>query len=340
MLADAKTGSFQAIAVEEYTRFGTTDVYEFMGFAGQLRRARVQLWEARGNRLLNDKPEQIGAILTNAVLPAHSSTQEVLDKSSRSLGGRLDRAARGLWQGGVILTCSAVECRTASGQLLWTVEEVDGALVQSYPDGRRVTRDTFPTDRQTRGSGADQLRLVPSTNPAHREAVRLIFTLYDQAINTTTIAWRLNALGYRTNRGEPFYCRLILNILRGAHFAGRSSFGKERRGKYYRKARGQELKYERVEDDAPAREYLGHSDWLLGPPVADCDRTQVADGAIISFELWERCQARMDSRYGKRSPRNLQCWLSPVLYCGDCGTKMTAWVPRRGYLRYEVDPIV
>jgi hypothetical protein len=175
---------------------------------------------------------------------------------------------------------------------------------------------------------------VPSKNPQHREAVRLIFELYDQGVCTPTICRRLNALGYRTNRGEPFYHNPILGILRGAHFAGRTAYGKERRGKYYRKARGQDGKYERVEDDAPAREYLGRSDWIMGPEVADSVRNEVAKGAIISFELWERCQARMDSRYGKRSPRNLQCWLSPVLYCGDCGCKMTAWMPRPGYLSY------
>jgi DNA invertase Pin-like site-specific DNA recombinase len=325
LLADAKTGAFQAICVEEYTRFGTADVYEFMGYAGALRRVRVQLWEARGNRLLNDKPEKIGEILTNSVLPAHSSTQESMDKSSRSLGGKLDRASRGLWQGGTILGCSAVECRNVQGELLWVVEEVDGELVQTYPGGRQERRESFPTDRQTRGDSADRLRLVPSNNPQHREAVRLIFNLYDQGVCTPTIAHRLNALGYCTNRGTPYYSGLIPGILRGSHFAGRTAYGKERKGKHYRKQRGQELKYERVEDDAPAREYLNHSDWLLGPEF---------EGAIISFELWERCQSRMDSRYGKRSPRNLQCWLSPVLYCGDCGQKMTAWMPRPRYLRY------
>jgi DNA invertase Pin-like site-specific DNA recombinase len=321
LMADAQARKFDAIVVEEDTRFGTKDVYQFNHYAYLLREAGVELWEARNNKQLNPDPDQMGDVLTTSVR-AMTSTQEVLDKSTRTLGTKLARASCGLWQGGLIPTCSAVECRTASGQLLWTVEEVDGQFQQTYPDGRIALRESFPTDRQIKGDLADQLRLVPSRDPARRHAVELAFTLYDQGIGTPTIARKLNSLGYRTGKGTPYYPNLIPGILQGSHFAGRVGYGKERKGKFFRRRVGQ-AKYERVKN--LPREYLDRSQWLLGPET---------DEAIISWELWERVQARMDAKYNTRSHRNLDCWLSPVLVCGDCGNKMVAWLDRRQGLRY------
>jgi hypothetical protein len=120
-------------------------------------------------------------------------------------------------------------------------------------------------------------------------------------------------MGYRTNKGKPYYPGYIIGLLRnGVHFAGRSGFGKARRGKYHRRGEGATL--ERV-SNPDGIELVRYTDWIM------------ADGgdALISWDLWERCQARIEERYEKRTRarRNPEGYLVDFLYCAKCGKKMT-----------------
>jgi DNA invertase Pin-like site-specific DNA recombinase len=318
---DRRHRDFDGIVVEEATRFGTADVYEWNHYLYLLRRARVVLVEARSGKVLNADPDKMGEVLTSTVT-AMAQTQEVVDKSSRSLGGALRKAAEGLWQGGPILNCSAVRCTDGEGNLRWTVEVVGGRFVQTFADGRRAERDEFPAHERS-----DQLRLVPSRDERNRTAIRMIYTLYDQGVGVPTIARRLNSEGMVTQTGGRWYGALVQSVLRrGSHFAGRPGYGKARRGKYHRRTEG--LAYERVQDPG-TYEYVPHQEWLIAPEGPGAD-------AVISWELYQRVQQRLDARGIKRprSLRNAEGWLSGLLHCAKCGARMIVWTNGDEPLRY------
>src|SRR5262245_46470182 len=51
MLQDAKLRKCEGIVCEDQTRFGCKDVYAFIGYAGYLRKCKVQLWDAKNDKL-------------------------------------------------------------------------------------------------------------------------------------------------------------------------------------------------------------------------------------------------------------------------------------------------
>jgi DNA invertase Pin-like site-specific DNA recombinase len=125
MMKDAAARKFDIVCVEEHTRFGVKDVYEYGHYIHLLRKYKVQLWEARHNKHLSPPPSQMAEVLESGFLKPTTSRQENVDRSSRTISGKLKHAQRGQWLGGQIMYASQVECRS-HGQLLWTVEIRDG----------------------------------------------------------------------------------------------------------------------------------------------------------------------------------------------------------------------
>jgi DNA invertase Pin-like site-specific DNA recombinase len=319
MLQGMKSGTWDAIAVEETSRFGTKDHYQFTHYLYLLREASVQLWDAGRDKLINPSPDEMGECLTTTIHSMGDHKENVV-KSSRSTGAKLEKAKLGLHQGGQPMACSAIECRTPAGVLLWLAEIVDGWVIQTYPDGRQITRRKMPSDKNRE----DQLRLVPSLNPSHRAAVKLIFESYNGGKGTPTIAHILNGMGHRTNQGKLWTPIMVRSVLRkGIHFSGVAAFGKVKTGKYHRRSKG--AKFDRVEYPKGI-ERVPPSDWLLGPEQ-DYE-------PVISRELWDLVQIRLADRVSPKSPRNADAWLSGLLRCGGCGRRMTSWNTKRDGLKY------
>jgi DNA invertase Pin-like site-specific DNA recombinase len=321
MMADRESGRWEIIAVEESSRFGTKDPYQFDHFVYLLNESGIRLWDAGANQLMNPPPDEEGQVIQNFVRKMADRREDVT-KSSRAIGGKLAAAKRGRFQGGPLLCCSALECHSPARKLLWTAEVVEGRVVQTYPDGRREIREHAPADRNRE----DHVRLVPSRDPVKRECVKTVFEMFDAGHGTPAIARRLSAQGVRTDYGKlwtPIQVRSILR--RGIHFTGRDAFGKVRVGKYHRrKGDG----YEKVPAYGKnSKETLPYSEWLLGP--------QQEYEPVIPWELWERVQKRLAERNRPRSPKNPALYLAGLVVCAGCGKKMTGWSTKRDGLRYK-----
>lgn len=135
-------------------------------------------------------------------------------------------------------------------------------------------------------------------NEHDAEAVRLIFTMYDAGAGYRQIINRLNVLGYRTKRGQPFAKNSLYAILRNPKYCGRyvynRSYGPDEFGKR-NSHRYKELdKQVVIEDGVPA---------------------------IIEKDLWERIQQKMDdNRHRGGSFRaKRQYLLTGKIHCGLCG---------------------
>jgi DNA invertase Pin-like site-specific DNA recombinase len=322
MMADRDSGRWDIIAVEESSRFGTKDPYQFDHFVYLLNESGIQLWDAGANHLMNPPPDEEGQVIQNFVRKMADRREDVT-KSSRAIGGKLAAAKRGRFQGGPLLCCSAIECHGPAGNLLWTAEVVEGRVVQTYPNGRREIREHAPADRNRE----DHVRLVPSLDAVKRQCVKTVFEMFDAGHGTPAIARRLNAQAILTDYGKlwtPVQVRSILK--RGIHFTGRDAFGKVRAGKYHRR-KGD--RYEKV----PAygkngKENVPYTEWLMGP--------QQEYEPVISWELWERCQARLaDRQMTAKAPKNPELYLAGLVVCGGCGKKMTGWSTKRDGLRYK-----
>ena len=182
LLKLAKAGSISWIVVEEATRFGTKDAYEFTRIMGDLVDWGVEVWEARSDRLLNPPSTSMGDYLLATVGALHS-TQEVTNLATRSLKAKLLKAELGAWPGGSIPFGMAVQARNGAGVILWTVEEVGAKYEQTYPGGQVKYLDYFPKDRETRLG--ELLYLLPSRFPERTAAVQLVSPLTTLAMNST-----------------------------------------------------------------------------------------------------------------------------------------------------------
>lgn len=324
MMADLDKGLWELIAVEEPSRFGTKDHYQFDFYAYQLNEAGVGLYDAGSGQLMNPPPDEEGQVIQNVVRKMADRREDVT-KSSRTISGKLAAAKLGRFQGGQLLCCSMLEARNAAGALLWTAEVVNGRIIQTYPDGRQVDRPGVPRDRNK----GDYTRLVPSLDEAKRLCVKTIFEMFGgQNHGTPAIARRLNSMGTRTDGGKLWTPIQVRSVLRkGVHFAGRAAYGKVKAGKYHRR-NGEGY------DKVPAygsrkHENVPHTEWLT---------TEMLDVApVISHDLWLKCQARLAERkQSQREPKNGELYLAGLVVCGGCGKRMTGWSTKRDNgLRYR-----
>ena len=134
----------------------------------------------------------------------------------------------------------------------------------------------------------------PEVVPERAAIVRRIFEEFAAGYDRLGIARRLNAEGYRTDRGTPFEQRVITYILKNPFYIGKIRWN-----------------------------YRVHGSYRANPD----DQIVITDGQhqpIIAQELWDAAQARvleLDRLYTsrRRSPSTTKHWLSGMMYCSACG---------------------
>jgi DNA invertase Pin-like site-specific DNA recombinase len=211
MMALVKQDKVAWIVVEEHTRFGYADTYEFYEMMAELRRHKTILYEARTGRVLNPHPNEMGGIITSSVQSVQSH-QETSNLAARALKAKLIKAEQGVWGGGPIPYAMAVACRTKTGETLWTAEQVGDSFEQHYLNGNSRILGYFPTDREEK---TEFLYLVPSRYQDRIEAVRYIFQWVqdDPGIALSEITRRLIKQGHRPASGGVFRYTLVHSIL-------------------------------------------------------------------------------------------------------------------------------
>jgi DNA invertase Pin-like site-specific DNA recombinase len=95
LLKLAESGAVQWIVVDALDRFGTKDAHQLVHYLYRLREGRCRLYDAAGKEWTG---EDIATIIT-AVVEGEKSKGEQTSKSHRVLGGKIEKARAGQWQG-------------------------------------------------------------------------------------------------------------------------------------------------------------------------------------------------------------------------------------------------
>ena len=322
LLDRIQAGQLDWVVVEEQTRWGTEDAYQFVAQMGLLRKHNVELWEARTGRLLNPSASQIGDFLTGAI-GAIQSTEETSRLATRNLKAKLLKAQQGCWMGGPIPYGLGIVCKNANGSVLWTVERVKNKLEQHYPDGRIVYRNSVPQDRNRKEG--DSLFLCPSNYVERLEIVRLIFQwATKEAISPGAICNRLNTMGKRTAEGTLWSWSIVASVLTQPNYTGAFSYGKVSRARHATHSTGTDYRLL----DKPIYVHKPQSEWITSESIFE---------PIISREVWELAQ----QKFGQPRPKaikNPEMWLSGLVFCGACGSRMSGWQTKnKPFLKYGCD---
>jgi DNA invertase Pin-like site-specific DNA recombinase len=234
LLKAVAAGTVRWILVDHIDRFGFKDEWELAKLILQLREAGCQLYDRDDHEWTAQGLESF----LKAGLAGHSSHDEQVKKSLRSLGGMIEKARRGEWQGGVPGFAFDVACHDkATGTELWRAvwegrDQVGTTKrkgkvrplyhtrrLKVFPDGGSERLDgkvEFRTSKER-----EIMRLVPTRDATKLAAVRSVFTRYaTEAVTFFDLAKWLNALGIRNAFGNAFQANDVRKLLSDESYLG------------------------------------------------------------------------------------------------------------------------
>ena len=248
MLKEVKTGTLRWIVVDQIDRFGFADEWELVELIRDLRQAGCKLYDTKDDEWTS------GGLMSffKAGLAGHSSHDEQMKKSSRSLGGMVEKARAGEWQGGPPRLGFDVACfDRKTGEELWRVtwqgrDEVGKTKrrgkerpvyhirrLKVYPDGRTERLDGSVIFRQSRDT--ERLQIVPTRDEAKLDAARGVFERYAaESVSFFDLAKWLNGLGIRNSFGKMFQSGDVQKMLSDEAYLGYPTFSKRRTGRFHR----------------------------------------------------------------------------------------------------------
>jgi DNA invertase Pin-like site-specific DNA recombinase len=336
MLKAVNAGLLQWIYVDHIDRFGFADEWELVEMIQTLRKAGCKLYDANGD----DWTARGLMSFFKAGLAGHSSHDEQVKKSSRCLGGMVEKARRGEWMGGPVKLGFDVACYDrATGVELWRVvfegrEKVGTAKrrgkerpvyrtlrLKVYPDGRTERLDgnvTFRTSKDTQ-----VMRIAPTRDRAKLEAAQGVFHRYaTEAVTFFGLAKWLNKLGVRNSYGNKFQTIDTRKMLSDEAYLGYPTFAKQRSGRFHRHTADGVVELE------PS---LRGKSTASDPADVIRSSTRLFE-PLINRTTWDAVQKKLRKR-GKvgRAPKNPGLYLAGLVVCGNCGEPMNARGDRRQY---------
>lgn len=315
LLKLAARGDIQWIVIDRLDRFGTKDKDELAHYRYLLRKAKCKLFDVSGKEWTSADM----MTFIEAGLQAEQSQKEQHEKSYRVLGGKIEKARAGEWQGGPLKLAFDVACYNRdSGEELWRViYEGKNERVKVWPDGRTERFDgpnNFPKVQPT-----EVLRIAPSHDKAKVSAAVSIFKRYaTESITFTALAQHLNALGFRTSYGGYFQSQHVERMLEDPAYIGYYAFNRIHAGKFNRYRDGQvelELNYEEKLSKNRREDWV-QSERLFKP--------------LIDRKTWDAVQRKLEQRTTRaKAPKSPALYLSGLVYCATCNGKMVASGPSR-----------
>jgi site-specific DNA recombinase len=244
-----------------------------------------------------------------------SITQGYYVKPLRDAGVRLESVAQG-----------RVDWHSFAGRITDAVLQ-EAKKLESQANSRRVITRMLVMAKQGKHLGGKPpyayrleahallgKRLVPG-DPAHVEAVRLIFRLYgEEGYSLDALSKELFERGITNPRGGPAWDKTTLaQLLRNRKYAGDTTWNTGHDGKYSEYLGGTVQSH-----DAKTRKraWNDRADWVIVPDTHE---------PLVSRELYEKVQARLADNKTRTSPLPAkdQYTLTGLVVCGQCGWRMT-----------------
>lgn len=155
--------------------------------------------------------------------------------------------------------------------------------------------------------------------PEEVAAVRWMFSTFDKTdLSYREIARQMDAKKFPSPSGLGWQGQAVRDMLENVHYAGDAWIGVTPKGSFYRTSNGQETKA---------------ADAVKSPPVIAWGKHE----AIIDRDLFDRVQTKSNRIHAKKRSicrKKGTFPLSGILFCGNCGSRMTA-ENNKGYVLYR-----
>lgn len=274
VLADARRGGFDVLAIFKYDRLSRVSL-EYPMLLSHLDRLGVAVWSVADDGSGRELRIQTQMDKLLRFVEGWQAEMESCNTSVRVSAKMRQMAQQGIWTGG----------RPPYGFRL--------------RDGGRL-------------KNGGQLSLEVDEGEA--AVVREVFRMYlEEELGSTTIARRLNAMGYRLRNGREWQDTSVRDLIKNPTVAGRAPYGRHYRDK-----------------STGAWRHRPQGD----PEVIIAPRT-VPEWEIVPWETWLRAQKRMSSWMpgrrdglvadrGRTRSESGSLLLTGLLRCGHCGGALTA----------------
>ena len=311
LLKDADAKKFDMIVVSSQERFGTSGIYEFMGYMGRFLDLGIEVWDAGNNKLLNPHCTEATGILQSTI-GSIVDTSEQMTRSRNTVTGQTTKARKGNYLGGPIGYGVAIRCVAIDGVQRWTSEMVGKKLYETqYADGRTTILPYTPCGDR---APTDELLFCRSRYPDRIWVIKYVFESFLAGDGARKIVGSLNKLGYRLPGGRLFHNSFVRNaIVNGYVYTGRVAYFKVSTGKFYQGNKVAPVQVKNLK--GKSRSLNSIEEWLISKEVFE---------PIISVEDFHRAHNLLISKSRPRVRQNPMAVYAGILVCDNCGCNMTA----------------
>jgi DNA invertase Pin-like site-specific DNA recombinase len=320
----AIAGAVKWIVVDALDRFGTKNSKQLISYLFRLEESGCKLYDSAGKEWTG---EDIGTTIT-AVVEGEKSKGEQTSKSHRVLGGKIEKARAGEWQGGPVRLGFDVVCfhRETDKELWRVVFEGVHKRLKVYPDGRTERFDgkgNFPKSQPM----TEVLRVAPSKDKAKIDAAVSVFKRFaTESISTTALGHHLNKLGFQTVYGGLFQSHHIEGMLEDPIYLGYYTFNRRHFGKFHRFTGDRvvpELNYSKKQTKNDRHDWV-QSRRLFKP--------------LVDLKTWDTVQRKLQKRSKRtNAPRSAAQYLAGLVFCGNCGHRMMVGSSRKPTKKPRID---
>jgi DNA invertase Pin-like site-specific DNA recombinase len=284
MLRDAQAGKFQGIICDDIDRFGRFDSIDAGEIIAPLRRKGIWLetvaqgridWDSFSGRITDAVLREAKNLEQQAISRRVLSTQVLMAQAGKDTGGRLLYGYR--WDPPPV----EQEYKDKHGKTVIKLVKVPGA--KRVPDGLKA------------------------------EAVRLLFTLYDQGWTLFALSEELHRRAVPSPNGKPRWTRSVIQrLLRNRRYVGDLVWGVHAAGKRHRFVEGQLRPTARTDKIQIVN---ASETWVVRPRAHE---------SLVDRDLFERVQARLKGNQVCTTPhpQGGSFVLSRLLACGHCGSSL------------------
>lgn len=322
LLTECRAGKLDWVLIAAFDRWGVKDTDEFFSFRSELRSLGVRLWSVQDELELTGCEDQH---YWQIIGKATAATAAMRNHAERNIGKMIDMALNG-WHGsgnhayGLDLLC----CRLSDRHPIYRLhlEKNVSRTNRTYKvfhfkdDGVTVEREETVKRMPSRNPKETGYRLVPSIDKSRIEAVRQIYQLGAEGLNSGQISDVLYSQGV-LYFGKQFGANGVDAILRNPAYIGYPAWGKVGVGYYRQALQGRaSAPPERRPDESQSRRKAIEDRIVVRERMFD---------PLVEPKLFEQVQLRLAQKPTIERPRRRDRRIHPLnglVHCPDCGSQM------------------